>query len=155
MHKKNSDFFFPFFLFLLKKKEAISNFFLSIKNRKIVQTKQNKRKFMTYAIIETGGHQLVIQTGGYYDTNKLSGVNENSKIRFNRVLLIKNEKETVIGQPTIKNALVEGRVLKTFKAPKILVYKMRPKKKTRRRYGHRQRLTRFLIETIQLNGQEI
>lgn len=110
---------------------------------------------MTYAIIETGGHQLFIQPGESYDINKFSGVEDNSKICFNRVLLIKSEKETVIGQPIIKNALVEGRILKTFKAPKILVYKMRPKKKTRRKFGHRQRLTRFLIETIQLNGQQI
>ena len=41
------------------------------------------------------------------------------------------------------------------RGPKILVYKMRPKKKTRRKNGHRQELTRVMVQSISVNGKAI
>ena len=41
------------------------------------------------------------------------------------------------------------------RGPKIMVYKMRPKKKTRRKNGHRQELTRVMVQSIQLNGKAV
>jgi len=110
---------------------------------------------MIYAVIETGGHQLCIEPGGLYDINKLSGVPKDTKVFFNRVLLVSNKEKTIIGQPIVKDVFVEGKIVAHQKAQKIIVYKMRPKKKTRRKYGHRQTFTRFLVEKIHVNFDKL
>jgi large subunit ribosomal protein L21 len=50
---------------------------------------------------------------------------------------------------------VEGTVLRHLRGRKIIVYKMRPKKKTRKKQGHRQEITRLMIESISLNGSVV
>ena len=62
--------------------------------------------------------------------------------------LFNDGKSLKIGKPYVKNAKVELKVLEHRRGPKIIVYKMRPKKKTRRKNGHRQELTRVLVESI-------
>ena len=47
--------------------------------------------------------------------------------------------------------LVKGKILEHLRSKKTIVYKMRPKKKTRIKQGHRQDLTRVLIEDIIIN----
>lgn len=106
---------------------------------------------MSYAIIEIGGKQIQVEAGRFYDVNLLH-VEEEATHAINKVLLIKHEEEVTIGQPYVEGAVVEGKILKHWRGPKVIVYKMKPKKKTRKKRGHRQELTRFLIETIQLNG---
>jgi large subunit ribosomal protein L21 len=73
-----------------------------------------------------------------------------SKIVIDQVLLVNQDGQVHIGQPWVKNAVVEATVLEHRKAKKVIVYKMRPKKKTRRKYGHRQPLTRIMINEIKL-----
>ena len=55
----------------------------------------------------------------------------------------------------MKGASVELKVMAHRRGPKILVYKMRPKKKTRRKNGHRQELTRVMVQTIKVGGKSI
>jgi len=62
-------------------------------------------------------------------------------------------KNLKLGQPYIKNAKVELKVLEHRRGPKIIVYKMRPKKKTRRKNGHRQELTRVLVQSISFGSK--
>jgi large subunit ribosomal protein L21 len=64
------------------------------------------------------------------------------------VLLVRNASGTTIGQPYVKGASVQLEVLAHRRGPKIIVYKMRPKKKTRRKNGHRQELTRVKVTAI-------
>nr|YP_009254409.1 ribosomal protein L21 [Verdigellas peltata]CZF96662.1 ribosomal protein L21 [Verdigellas peltata] len=106
---------------------------------------------MTYAIIETGGHQLFIKPGNFYNIKNFPKTKSNTKLIFNRVLFFNSNNEIFIGQPFIKNIIVEARIIKNFKASKIIVYKMRRKKKTRRKYGQRQSLIQVFIEKIKLN----
>jgi large subunit ribosomal protein L21 len=106
---------------------------------------------MTYAIIETGGKQLRVEPGRFYDIELLH-VEPEENYTIDKVLLIHHEDEITIGQPFIEGATVEGTVLKHWRGPKVLVYKMKPKKKTRKKRGHRQEITRLMINSIDLNG---
>ena len=69
--------------------------------------------------------------------------------------LVKDSSGATLGQPFVKGASVELKVMAHRRGPKIMVYKMRPKKKTRRKNGHRQELTRVMVQSIQLNGKAV
>ncbi|MFH7026567.1 MAG: 50S ribosomal protein L21 [Heteroscytonema crispum UTEX LB 1556] len=106
---------------------------------------------MTYAIIETGGKQIRVEAGRFYDIELLA-VEAEEKVTIESVLLVQHDGEVTIGQPRVAGATVEGTVLRHFRGRKVLVYKMKPKKKTRKKRGHRQETTRLLINSINLNG---
>ncbi|QSJ16599.1 50S ribosomal protein L21 [Nostoc sp. UHCC 0702] len=106
---------------------------------------------MTYAIIETGGKQVRVEPGRFYDIELLTA-QADEKVTIDSVLLVQHDGEVTIGQPLVAGASVEGTVLRNFRGRKVLVYKMKPKKKTRKKRGHRQEITRLLINSITLNG---
>ncbi len=106
---------------------------------------------MSYAIIETGGKQYRVEVGRFYDVELLEAEPE-SKLTIDKVLFANLDGTISIGQPLVDSASVEVTVLRHLKAKKVIVYKMRPKKKTRRKNGHRQPLTRILVESINLIG---
>jgi len=106
---------------------------------------------MTYAIIETGGKQYRVEPGRFYDVERLA-VEESGKVTIDRVLFVENDGDIAIGQPWVEGATVEGTVVRHLRGRKIIVYKMRPKKKTRKKQGHRQELTRLMIDAINLGG---
>lgn len=105
---------------------------------------------MKYAIVEISGRQFWIESGKYYDFNRIP-INLGKQITFNRVLLLNNEGNVSIGKPYLESAKIKGKVLEHFRGKKTIVYKMRPKKKTRKKQGHRQELTRVFIENIAIN----
>jgi large subunit ribosomal protein L21 len=105
---------------------------------------------MKYAIIEISGRQFWVETGKYYDFNRIP-TELGKQITLNRVLLVNDEGNVVIGKPYIENVKITGKILEHLRGKKTIVYKMRPKKKTRRKQGHRQELTRVLIEDINVN----
>ena len=72
----------------------------------------------------------------------------NDILTIEKVLLLNDGKDLKVGKPYVKDAKVELKVLEHRRGPKIIVYKMRPKKKTRRKNGHRQELTRVLVQSI-------
>ncbi|MBW4663691.1 MAG: 50S ribosomal protein L21 [Chroococcus sp. CMT-3BRIN-NPC107] len=106
---------------------------------------------MTYAIIETGGKQLRVEPGRFYDIELLH-LEPDANLTLETVLLVNNDNEITIGQPFVEGATVEGTIVRHFRARKVLVYKMKPKKKTRKKRGHRQEVTRLMINSISLNG---
>ncbi|ERT05937.1 ribosomal protein L21 [Lyngbya aestuarii BL J] len=106
---------------------------------------------MSYAIIETGGKQIRVEPGRFYDIELLA-VEPDEKVTIDKVLLVKHEDDIHVGQPLVEGATVEGTVLRHFRGRKVIVYKMRPKKKTRKKRGHRQEITRLMINTISFNG---
>jgi large subunit ribosomal protein L21 len=109
---------------------------------------------MTYAIVETGGKQLWAEPGQFYDVELLSD-EPDSLVELSNVLLVQHDGDVTVGQPYIDGAVVKARVLLHRRGPKVVVYKMRPKKKTRKKTGHRQSLTRLLIESIELKGNTL
>jgi large subunit ribosomal protein L21 len=106
---------------------------------------------MSYAIIETGGKQLRVEPGRFYDIELLPVAPEES-VTIDNVLLVQHDGEITIGQPLVAGATVEGTVLRHFRDRKVLVYKMKPKKKTRKKRGHRQEVTRLMVNSISMNG---
>ncbi|MBF2019428.1 MAG: 50S ribosomal protein L21 [Hydrococcus sp. C42_A2020_068] len=109
---------------------------------------------MSYAIIETGGKQLRVEPGRFYDIELLP-VEADGKYTIDKVLLVNHDGEVTIGQPFVEGAIVEGTVMRHLRGRKVIVYKMKPKKKTRKKRGHRQELTRLMIDSIGLNGTVI
>ena len=104
---------------------------------------------MKYAIVEISGRQFWIETGKYYDLNRIP-TELGKEITLNRVLLVNNDGEILIGKPYLETVKVKGKILEHLRGRKTIVYKMRPKKKTRKKQGHRQELTRVLIENINI-----
>jgi large subunit ribosomal protein L21 len=113
-----------------------------------------KDNFMTYAIIETGGKQIKVEPGRFYDIELLS-TEPDEKVTIDAVLLVQHNGEVTIGQPLVAGASVEGTVMRHLRGRKVLVYKMKPKKKTRKKRGHRQEITRLMINSITLDGSVI
>ena len=114
---------------------------------------RNKNKLiyiMKYAIVEISGRQFWIETGKYYDFNRIS-TELGKQITFNRVLLLNDDGTLFIGKPYLQSVKIKGKILEHLRGKKTLVYKMRPKKKTRKKQGHRQDLTRVFIEDIVTN----
>ena len=102
-----------------------------------------------YAIAETSGQQFWFEVNRYYDIDRLNA-KEKEKITLEKVLLLKDKNSITIGKPYIENAKIELEVISHKRDKKILVYKMRPKKKTRRKMGHRQELTRVMVKSISI-----
>ena len=114
-------------------------------------TKNSSKNIEQYAIAETSGQQFWFEVDKYYDIDRLNA-NEKDKITLEKVLLIKNQDSVSIGKPYIKDAKVELEVISHKRDKKIIVYKMRPKKKTRRKMGHRQELTRVMVKSIKIGN---
>jgi large subunit ribosomal protein L21 len=102
---------------------------------------------MKYAIAEISGRQFWIEEGRYYDFNRIP-TKLGKQITLNRVLLTNDGENLLVGQPYLESVRIKGKILEHFRSKKTIVYKMRPKKKTRKKQGHRQELTRVFIENI-------
>jgi large subunit ribosomal protein L21 len=113
-----------------------------------------EKNFMTYAIVEIGGTQIIVEPGRFYDINLLDAEPEAGYI-IDKVLLVNNDNEVNVGRPYVEGATVEGTVMRHRRGKKVIVYKMQPKKKTRKKRGHRQELTRLMIDSISLNGSVV
>lgn len=102
---------------------------------------------MTLAVIKTGGKQYAVKAGDKIKIEKLEGeIGKN--ITLSNVLLVANDKNIAVGQPEIKGASVEAKVLAQGRARKVIVYKFKPKKRERRKKGHRQSYTQIEITSI-------
>ena len=88
--------------------------------------------------------------GKYYDFNRIS-TELGKQIILNRVLLLNDEGNLLVGKPYLETVKIKGKILEHLRGKKTIVYKMRPKKKSRKKQGHRQDLTRVLIEDIIIN----
>ncbi len=109
---------------------------------------------MSYAIIETGGKQMRVEPGRFYDIELLP-VEPDANVTIESVLFVQHDGEVTIGQPFIEGATIEGTVLRHYRGRKVIVYKMQPKKKTRKKRGHRQEITRLMVNSINMNGSII
>ena len=96
------------------------------------------------AIIETGGKQYSVQVGDVIYIEKLDA-QEGEKVVFDKVLMANG----VVGNPQVKGASVEGKVVKNGKGKKINIFTYKPNKtSTRKKQGHRQPYTKVEITKI-------
>lgn len=100
-----------------------------------------------YAIFRSGNRQYRAEIGAEINVEKLP--NEvGDKVDFGDVLFVSNDGSATVGAPTVKGAMVKATVLEQFKGKKIIVWKYRPRKRYRRKQGHRQWYTRLRIDDI-------
>ena len=103
---------------------------------------------VSYAIVQASGKQFWVEEKRFYDFDKLP-LNEGDNFKLNNILLVNKNNSTEIGTPFLdKSFVIEATVLRHVSGPKVRVYKMRSKKKTRKTFGSRPKLTRVLINTI-------
>ena len=108
-----------------------------------------------YAIVETGGKQYQVEEGRYLDVELLDG-EKDSKVVFDKVVMIVNGKKSKVGQPYVTGACAEGTIMLHDRAKKIIVFKQRPKKgyRKKQKQGHRQGFTRVMINKIRTSAQK-
>ncbi len=107
---------------------------------------------MLYAIIENGGKQYKAVEGGYIEVDLLSD-EIGKKKTFNKVLLLVNGEEVKVGSPYLQGVSVDTTVVEHFKAPKVIVFKYRPKQRYRVKSGHRQKYTKVIVDSIAFSGK--
>jgi len=98
-------------------------------------------------VIKTGGKQYIVTLGQKIKVEKLSQ-EEGSEVVFDEVLLIKDNDKTEIGMPFVQGAKVRGKVVKHGKREKLVVFKFKPKKRERKKKGHRQLFTEVEVTAI-------
>ncbi|MCW5873917.1 MAG: 50S ribosomal protein L21 [Anaerolineales bacterium] len=108
--------------------------------------------FMRYAIIESGGKQYKAVEGETIEVD-LVAEEAGKQIEIEHVLLISDGDNILVGTPTVAGAKVAATVLDDTQGPKITVFKYKPKIRYRVRTGHRQKLTRLLIDSINIAGE--
>ena len=99
-----------------------------------------------YAIIATGGKQYKVSEGDVIKVEKL-GVEAGQTVTFDKVLLVNNG-DVVVGNPTVDNASVSATVVSEGRSRKVIVYKYKRKTGYHKKNGHRQSYTEVKIEKI-------
>jgi large subunit ribosomal protein L21 len=102
-----------------------------------------------YAVIEANGRQLKVSEGEIIRVDSVPG-EPDAQIVFDRVLLAHDGEELLLGSPLVANAKVTARVIRQGRDRKIMVFHYKPKKRVRKRRGHRQPITELRIEKISL-----
>ena len=102
---------------------------------------------MKNAVIVTGGKQYRVAEGDVIFVEKLEA-EAGTSFAFDKVLAVVDGDKAVFGKPYVEGATVSANLVKTGKAKKIRVYKMKPKKGYRRTQGHRQPYSKVQIESI-------
>lgn len=104
---------------------------------------------MQFAVIKTGGKQYKVTTGKKIKIEKLD-VPADKSVVFEEVLLVDDGKKVEIGQPLVKDAKVEAKILEQGRADKITVFKYKAKKRYQVKRGHRQPFT--LVEITKISS---
>lgn len=100
-----------------------------------------------YAIVEIAGQQFKVEPNRFVYTHRLAA-EEGAELTFDQVLLVENEGGVTVGAPTVAGVTVKAKVLEHLKGDKVIVFKKKRRKGFRLKNGHRQYLTKVLIEQI-------
>ncbi len=99
------------------------------------------------AVIKTGGKQYIVSPGDKIEIEKLD-IEEGKEVTFSEVLLCDKNRKLEIGTPLVKGAKVQAKVLGQIKGEKLIIFKYKPKKRYKRKIGHRQKFTKVEILAI-------
>ncbi len=106
------------------------------------------------AIIETGGKQYEVSPGSVIKVEKLD-VETGKELILDKVLMVKEDDETIFGNPLVSVVKVVAEVLEQGRAKKIIVYKFKKRKNYHRKHGHRQSFTQLKIKEIQYEQEKL
>ena len=102
---------------------------------------------MMYAVIKTGGKQYRVAANDTLRVEKIAG-EAGATVEFNEVLMVGGEGAPKIGTPFLSGAKVTAEVVEQGRADKVIAFKKRRRKNSRRKRGHRQELTTVKIRDI-------
>ena len=100
-----------------------------------------------YAVVEIAGQQFKVEKDQKVFVNRLDG-KEGSKISFDNILMLDNSGKIVLGDPVVKGASVQAKIVKHLKDDKVIVFKKKRRKGYKVKNGHRQALTQIVVENI-------
>ena len=109
---------------------------------------------MSFAIIETGGKQYKVSASKILEIEKLNA-KIGETIKFKNVLLLNDNKNTEIGNPSVDGATVEAKLLNNVKDRTVLIFHKRRRKHSRKKNGHRQRHSKIQITKILAKGGKV
>ncbi len=100
-----------------------------------------------YAVVDIAGQQFKVRKGQQVFVHRLEG-EEGSSITFEKVMLIDNEGQITVGTPVVSGAKVDAKIVEHLKGDKVTVFKKKRRKGFQKSNGHRQYLSKVLIENI-------
>ena len=100
-----------------------------------------------YAVIKTGGKQYRVAANDVLEIEKVAG-EAGTTVEFGEVLMLGGDSGAKIGAPFISGAKVLAEVVEQGRGPKVIAFKKRRRKNSRRKRGHRQELTTVKITSI-------
>ncbi len=102
-----------------------------------------------YAIVEINGQQFKAEQGMKLYVNRIQDAEEGKTVEFEKVLLVDNNGAVTVGAPTVDGAKVVAEVVKPLvKGDKVIVFKMKRRKDSRKKNGHRQQYTQIEIKSV-------
>jgi large subunit ribosomal protein L21 len=104
-----------------------------------------------YAIVDIAGQQFKVKKDSKIFVHRLDG-DEGAEVSFDKVLLIENDDNILVGEPVLKGAVVHAKILSHVKGDKVLVFKKKRRKGFKQLRGHRQFFSQILIEDIITEG---
>ena len=107
-----------------------------------------------FAVIKFKDKQYKVSKGDFLKIPDLKDSKKNDKMKFEEILIVKNEKDVLVGSPLVKGAYVEAKIVDRIRDKKIIVFKKKRRHNYRRKMGHRQNLTLVKIEDIQLSSKK-
>ena len=100
-----------------------------------------------YVIVDIAGQQFKVEQGQEVFVHRLEG-NEGDKVEFDKVLLVDDDGKVKVGKPTVKGAKIDAKIVNHLRGDKVIVFKKKRRKGYQKANGHRQDLTKVLIENI-------
>ena len=100
-----------------------------------------------YAVIKTGGKQYRVAENDVLKVEKIEG-EAGSTIEFTEVLMVGEGETVTVGKPMIAGAKVIAELVEQTRGPKLIAFKKRRRKNSRRKKGHRQDLSMVRIKSI-------
>ncbi|MCB1515685.1 MAG: 50S ribosomal protein L21 [Hyphomicrobiaceae bacterium] len=100
-----------------------------------------------YAVIKTGGKQYRVAKDDIITIERLEG-EAGASLEFAEVLMVGEGSSVKVGTPTVAGAKVTGELVEQARGPKVIAFKKRRRKNSRRKRGHRQDLSKVRITSI-------
>ena len=101
-----------------------------------------------YAIIKTSGKQYKVDPGTEIEINRIAEEPGATVTLDDAVLLISDDDKLTVGTPTVAGATVTPEVVEHLRGPKLIAFKMKRRKRSRVKKGHRQDLTKVVVKAI-------
>ena len=113
------------------------------------KTPKYKTKSKMYAIVEIQGQQFKAEQGKKLFVHHIKDVEAGKTVEFEKVLLVDADGAVKVGAPTVEGAKVVCEVVNPLvKGDKVIVFKMKRRKDSRSRNGHREQFTEVEIKSV-------